>query len=91
MIRQQLLDRVHNEHPHRIRIDHLNKDEQKIYDALLRGDKVERGPHSVRIETHPGRRSVPWKSIVQRKLGTKVVRRELQNVKPRMYEYLVFD
>ena len=65
-IGQKALAKLHHHHPHRIRVNHLNDEESKIYLALTHGGQVEAGDLTARREWIETPERIHWRRETER-------------------------
>jgi hypothetical protein len=62
-ITQKSLAKLHSHHPHKIRLDHLDKEERRILRALKSGSDIQPGAHKVSVQLLPVPKRIPWRRV----------------------------
>jgi len=96
-ITQESLAALHRHHPHRIRVDQLDDEERKIYDALKGGGEAQPGIHKVSLHKSTSQQRIYWRHEVEKlaeklKMPTYIADLEEEARKTKKeVEYLVFE
>lgn len=91
MITQEVLAKVHHHHPHRIRMDRLNAEEQEIFKALRQREPVQDGTLKAHCEQAEYRPRINWHHEAKKLDPEYVKRLEEEKVPPKKAWYLVFE